>query len=390
MKTTGILVRPFVRAATALTFFTCAGCGSGRSPTRLDSHACDASEALFVASDYTSSGAGALSLDGTPPLMTTGADLGGDPALAVSIATHRAFYVARDQDAVFELDRCSGAPIRKWRVSDPTHVGAANPQDVAVAANGSLWVARYNVPTIAIVDPGGGATRTLDLARFDGDGNPNASAIRIVDDKAFVVLERVDDSDGLKSKQSSSVVRIDTQSGTVEAEIVLEGRNPFAAAEHGGALWLAEPGDFYVLGEPSAGIERFDFASSTSRIIVHENDLGGSVSEVAVADGCGAAIVADATGVNATSLVLFDPVSGHVIASASHPVLATPGFSLEGLAWIVDAHGLNVLVVGDRGTRDANGYELHVFDREIGGCSLRLRPGAISIGQKPIAIHARP
>ena len=382
-------------------------CGSGSATSALPaSNTCEASssyEALFVASDYTSSAVGALSLDGAAPLMKTGADLGGDPALSVSLPTHRAFYVARDQDAVFELERCTGVPIVKWHVGEPAHRGSANPQDVAVAADGSLWIARYNVSSIAIVDPRGAPMRTLDLSRFDGDGNPNASAIRIADGKAFVMLERVDDSDGLKSKQPSSVVRIDTASASVEAEIVLEGRNPFGVTEHDGALWLSEPGNFDALDEPLAGIERFDLAASTSRLVVREHDLGGSVAEVAITDGCGAAIVADATSLNATSLVLFDPASGAVLTPASRPLFATPGFSLQGLAWLTDARGERVLVVGDRGPRDPRGYAVHVFEPvadaaggsggsgSSGGrqCTLRMRPDALFIGQKPVAIHAR-
>jgi hypothetical protein len=391
----------FLGAAVATTLAI--GCGSSTGAHAPPINTCDAYsayEALFVASDYTSSGVGALSLDGPSPLMKTGADLGGDPALSVSIATHRAFYIARDQDAVFEIDRCSGAPIAKWNVGEPAHVGSANPQDVAVAGDGSLWVARYNVASLVVVAPGG-SKRTLDLSRFDGDGNPNASAIRIVGAKAFVTLERVDDGDALRSKQPSSVVRIDTATDAIEAEIVLEGRNPFSVAEHDGAFWLAEPGNFDAGSEPLAGIERFDLASSTSRLVMHESDLGGSVTEVAIDGSCGAAIVADATSRNATSLVLFDPRSGLVMAPASRPLFATPEFSLQGLAWLTDAKGARVLAVGDRGPRGANGYVVHVFEDQDGGSgadaglhcepgALRQRPDAVFIGQKPVAIAARP
>jgi hypothetical protein len=74
--------------------------------------------------------------------------------------------------------------------------------------------------------------------------------------------------------------------------------------------------------ETDAGIERFDTATSTTRLFVSERDLGGSVSEVAVTDGCGVAIVAGPQrDVNPTSLVTFDPVTGKALSSARAPVL---------------------------------------------------------------------
>ena len=32
----------------------------------------------------------------------------------------------------------------------PGHEGSANPQDLAVAPDGTLWVPRYNVPSVAV------------------------------------------------------------------------------------------------------------------------------------------------------------------------------------------------------------------------------------------------
>ena len=105
------------------------------------------------------------------------------------------------------------------------------------------------------------------------------------------------------------MLRIDVATRKVEATIELAGRNPFnPMAEHDGALFLAEPGNFDAGDEPLAGIERFDTATSTTRLLVTEQDLGGSVAEVAVTDGCGVAIVAGPQqDVNPTSLVTFDP-----------------------------------------------------------------------------------
>ena len=360
-------------------------CGSSASaPSQ-----CTDAQALVAASDYSSSAVGALSADGREALRAA-ADLGGDPALAVSRG--RAFFVARDQDAVFEIDPRCGAPKAKYSTHDPAHKGSSNPQDVAVAPDGALWVPRYNVPSIAVLDASGAIVRAIDLSPFDEvDANPNASGIVIADvggaAKAFVTLERLDDANGLRSTRPSAMLRVDVATAQVEAMITLLGRNPFGSYEYDGAIHLAEPGNFDALDEANAGIERFDIATSTSRMLVGERDLGGSVARVAVTSGCGAAIVADASTANKTALVTFDPDAGRVLAPASAPVMATDGFDLSTLVWLT-AGGETLLLVGDR-RATSGGYAVHVFER-TGACALRERSAPVILSQKPVALRVVP
>jgi hypothetical protein len=322
---------------------------------------------------------------------TTGADLGKDPSLALS--NGRAFFLARDQDAIFELDPTCGTPFRSYSVHSGS-AGVVNPHDLAVASDGTLFVPLFNVPQIAIVKDGKlEAPIDLSSSDFDGDGNPNADAIRIVPvdgaEKAFVTLERLDNTvKELPSRQVSWMLRIDVATRKIEDHVVLAGRNPFnTMAELNGALFLAEPRDFDVADEDLAGIERFDTKTSTTQLLVRESDLGGSVSEVAVIDGCGVAIVGGPVhDVNPTSLVTFDPATGKVLASASAPVLGpTAGYDLQGLAWSGDS-----LYVGDRRAGDT-GYPVHVFARDPGTCILHevtaQRP-AINLPQGPVALRA--
>jgi hypothetical protein len=359
-------------------------CSSG-SNSSAPSQCADA-QALVAASDYSSSAVGAMSTDGSEALRGA-ADLGGDPALAVSRG--RAFFVARDQDAIFEIDPRCGLPKAKWSAHDPAHKGSSNPQDVAVAPDGSLWVPRYNVPSIAILDASGAIVKTIDLSPYDDDGNPNASAIVIADvggaAKAFVTLERLDDANGLRSTRPSALLRVDVASEAVEAQIALVGRNPFSVFVDGGALWVAAPGNFDTLDEAAAGIERVDLSTSTTKLVVSEHDLGGSVSQVAVTNGCGAAIVADASTANRTALVTFDPDAGRALTTASAPVLATDGFDLSALAW-VNVNGETLLLVGDRRAA-SGGYPVHVFD--AAACALHER-AAVLLSQKPVALRTVP
>jgi hypothetical protein len=346
--------------------------------------ACGGSDALVALSDYASSEVGVVALDGGKSPMLPYANLGKDPALAVSRG--RAFYVARLEGTVFELDPMCGTPRGQFDVNDPAQKVAANPQDVAAAADGALWIPRYNLGDLAIVRDG--VTTRIDLSSYDADGNPQPSAIRIVDTavgaKAFVALERLDDHDQLRSKQPSQMLRIDVGTRAVEATITLAGRNPFnTIVEDQGGLFLAMPGNFADAGEADAGVERFDVATSTTRLLVRETDLGASVAEVSVRDRCGVVILADATPtVNRTSLATFDAQTGAVLAKNVIGPSETFDKGLRGLAW---ASSGRVLLVGDRARQDA-GYPIHAFERDD-ACILHALPDVIFVGQKPVSVR---
>jgi hypothetical protein len=358
-----------------------AACGT-KSAAPTPSGACAGGyEANVAASDYTSSGIGAVSLTQAAKL-TFGVDLGKDPVLAQSGG--RVFCVARDVDLLFELDPC-GTAITKTNVHQGAPgSGSVNPQDVAVAPNGDLWVPLYNVPTLAIVAKDGTPRQPIDLSKYDPNGNPHASAIRITDafgaPTAFVALERLDPD--FHSRQPSSMLRIDVASAVPQDAITLQGRNPFGITEANGVFYLADPGNFDAADEPFAGIERFDPQTSTSELIAHEKDLGGSVAEVAVSSACGVAIVANAVpNVNSTSLVSFDANTGGLQSTLLVSTLElTSGFM--GMTWIAGGH---VLLVGERRS-SGNGYPIHVFDKS-GDCDLAERADTIFIAQKPTALR---
>jgi hypothetical protein len=339
-------------------------------------------DGLWVASDYVlSSATGAFAASGAIS-STTGVDLGSDLVLATSRG--RAFALARDQDLVFPLDPRCGALGARFSVHDASHTGSSDPQDVAAASDGSLWIPLYDVPTLLVLDPTGATvTDRIDLSPYDGDGNPQASAIAIADtpsgEKAFVALQRLTGA-GLRSDQPSWMLRVDVKTRKVETHVALAGRNPFGMRAEGAALWLSEPGNFDTSGEPLAGVERFDTVTSTSALLAREADLGGSVAEVAVNGSCGVAIVAAPTQVNATSLVTFDATTGAVVTPVASSPLATDGFDLQGLDWVGGA-----LLAGDR-RRLSAGYPVHAFD--VADCVLHERaPVALYLPLPPVALR---
>ena len=100
-------------------------------------------------------------------------------------------------------------------------------------------------------------------------------------------------------------------------------------------------------------------------------------------DGCGAAIIAGKQRyVNPTSLVTFDPETGRVLRGAAAPLLTTPGYDLQALAWKGDT-----LYVGDR-RAGGTGFQVHAFEREPGTCNLHETGRAITLPQRPVAIRA--
>jgi hypothetical protein len=330
-------------------------------------------ELVVAASDYSSS-----QVCAAPGGCRTGADLGKDPMLAAT--NGRVFFVARDKDLLIELDPASAIPLSRTPVR-PEGSAIANPHDVAASKDGTLFVPLYNLGRIAIVKDGKLDANAIDLSSYDADGNPEADAIRIVEvggvEKAFVTLERLTfEGNALVSKQTSQMLRIDVASRTVEATIELAGRNPFNPMTLAdGALYMAEPGNFDAAKEDGAGIERFDVATSTSRLVVPEKDLEGSVAEVAVDGECGAAIVAGPEKtVNPTSVIAFHARDGKPSAAVLGP---TAGYDLQGLAW----RG-NLLYVGDR-----RELTVHVFERDGASCALRDTGRTIPLPQRPVALR---
>jgi hypothetical protein len=337
---------------------------------------------------------------------STGTDLGKDPQLTID--NGRAFYLARDNDLVFEVHPTCGVPIKRVSVHDLAPKDPARPakphEDAATRDGNTLVVPLYNAARLAFLKKTSGGEwaidTTLDLSRFDSaDGNPQADAVRIVDvggvEKAFVTLERLDDRDGLRSKQPSQMLRVDVATRTIEATIELAGRNPFnPMAVLNGALFLAEPGNFNAADDDLAGIEKFDTATSTTRLFVKEKDLGGSVAEIAVTKGCGVAIVAGPDAANPTSLATFDPetgalLSGAVLSSSGSGAGAgavlgpTPGYDLQGLAW----KDGTTLYVGDR-RAGGDGYTVHVLAKEGDSCTLKDSGRTITLPQRPVALRA--
>jgi hypothetical protein len=278
--------------------------------------------------DYSASGVGVLPLEGTPADILFGSELGTDPALATSASRH--FFIARDLDKIFETDPC-GRAIGQYSARAVGESGPTNPQDVAVASDGSLWVARFDVPS-ALVIPTSGPVTTIDMSAFSPTGNPTMSSVRIIGSKAYFALGRLtSEADGnYQSILPSQIVVLDTMSLAVVTTVTLVGQNPIGLmVEDSGKLWLADVGNIFDPPQPTQGVEVFDTATNKSTLLLSGTTLGGAVVEVAVNGTCGAAIIANDTTANNTWLVSFS-VDGSNLATTLQP---TAGYDLRGLFW---------------------------------------------------------
>jgi len=345
---------------------------------------------LVAVSDYSSSELGLVTLDAGASWLAGGATLGPDPQLASSAG--RLFWIERHGGDVLEIDPGTGGILNgPWTTVDPSVPGSTDPQDVAVDGYGRVWVARYLVSSLLVKSSDGATVEgTVDLSTVAGvNRNPYMSSIRIVGDKAYVTLEMLYPYP--RSVDPSYIVRLNVlpppEVGSIDAALRLKGRNPLnLLVEQDPYLYLAEAGDVNLTNETDAGVERVDLRTFTSELLVRESDIGASVDQVSVTDGCGTAIVMGPGPLNVTSVISFDPVAGGILTPLDAGLLATPaGFKLAGMAWLPG--GVNV--IGDRTGVDGRGFALHALLAST-GCALRQQPETLLAPQGPVAIVPAP
>jgi hypothetical protein len=389
-----------------------ATCPSAASPTSCATASdspkgtCGSFDAVFALSDYTSSEVGLFRMTGGS-MFAGGEDLGADPALASSAG--RNFWIARDLGQIIELDTSCLRPIQTFDALDPnpdcSPPSPTDPYDVAVAPDGSLWIARFDVPTVLVLNPCGSRRMTVDLSALDSDGNPNMNSIRILDPaqpsaqgtmetaKAYVSLEILDDDSDppLQSTRPSKLARISLNTGEVDDVLTLAGRNPLSSmVQLGSELYLADAGSWCnarggmppvcPAGQPDAGVELVDTRSFTSKLLVTGAALGGHASELAVTASCGVVIVAGELPATPTSLVQFDPTGASAMPLGTL-IPSTGAFTLGGLAW----DGDDVLLVGNGGTAGEKA-SVSVFTADSSsGCTLSQQPGESSLPMAPIS-----
>ncbi|MDI1449442.1 hypothetical protein [Polyangium sp. 6x1] len=298
-----------------------AGCSEPAGAARTCSGVALDGALLMLATNLQASGLGRIDEAGCLTEIPDIA-LGVDPLLSSGFGGP--FVCVRDQGLVRGVDPDSLALTRTWVAFGESETtfelatggkagGPHNPHDADLDAEGRLWVARYEQPGVAVIEPDGSFDGVVDLSMFaDVDGLPEIEALRVVGDRAFVAVQRLDRRTW-KPAENGALVEIDVASRSVVGSVDLGGKNPFGRMRPvpwdpaGRTLVLAMPGDFYAIDDGhAAAIVDLDTLSVTG--IAEESAVGGSIAEVELAAPDEAYAIVAGTGLeNATRLVRFDP-----------------------------------------------------------------------------------
>ena len=123
-------------------------------------------------------------------------------------ATGSDIRVATDGTDVYQIGRFRLDTLTRFRADELTNPvyqysvngdeTASNPYDIAFLNDERAYIARYGSPLVWVVNPSA-ETRPefklgeLDLSGYDADGVPEAANVAIVDDKLFVLMQRLTD-----------------------------------------------------------------------------------------------------------------------------------------------------------------------------------------------------
>lgn len=310
------------------------------------------------------------------------ASLSGNGILAG--AGGRIFFVDQQQGVLDPID-----PGKLGLAGDPVATFAAgkdkaepNPHGLDVDAQGNLWIARYGMGSLAVVDPAGKIAATVDLSDLDPDGLPDMEAVHVDGDRVYVAIERLDfnaDGNGLVLPRGPGIiVTLDRATRARIGTIALAGRNPFGRFvpmdAAGSRFAIATPGRSFFT-DPEDGIDVVDFAQGTATQLISEVELGGTVSEVLIAGPTeGYAIVLDHGEKSPTSLVRFDPSTRTLTSVLDAATL----FLHAGLA--IDG---GLVLVGDH---TLEGAGILAFDRATGAASGRITAHRLP----PWSLHTTP
>jgi len=192
-------------------------------------------------------------------------DLGNEFAsTGTTPATGSDIRVATDGTDVYEIGRFNLDTLTRFAtddLDDPVYQysvngeeSTVNPYSIVFLNENKAYVIRRNSPLLWVVDPSSDTEAnfllsTIDLGAYDGDAKPEMSDAVIVDDKLFVLMERLDDD--FAPRQNGYVAVIDTDTDTEidtgEGQdglfgIALQTSNP------AGLQYLEESDEIYVVG----------------------------------------------------------------------------------------------------------------------------------------------
>jgi hypothetical protein len=194
-----------------------------------------------------------------------------------------------------------------WSTVMQVSVGVGkNPQDIAFAPNGTVWVTCYDATELLQLDPITLATiHSYSTAEFaDADGFPETSWITRINDRLYILNQRLDRDNWWGPADYSQLIVFDTitenwidvdQNIAGTQGILLNGTNPFCQPEpkEDGTILVGTTGWY---GSLDGGIEVVDTNSLLSNgFIVTEAELGNDLLDFADNNGSGFVIVSNSS-----------------------------------------------------------------------------------------------
>lgn len=305
------------RAAALLlpSLLSCLGCGEPEAAaTRCGNLALERPLLVLEGDERSASALGRLGSDGCFEEVADVA-LGVDASMAN--AGGRPFVCNRTSGDCFAIHRDRLALDGTFPTYESAGDRSVNPHDVAVDDAGKLWIARYDRASLAVLTPQGAFDGEVDLSAFAGaDGVPEMEALVAFDGKLFVALERLDEL--RQPTEPGLIALVDAKTRDVVGSIALLGDNPFGpmtpvlSDASRSTVSLTTPGRFDDATCAGCGVELIDLASRTTRQVLREADVGGSISRAILVSATeGYAIAAGPEeGINPTWVLRFDPSTG--------------------------------------------------------------------------------
>lgn len=163
---------------------------------------------------------------------------------------------------------------------------AANAHDAVAVDDHRLYVTRYDLPSLAVLDLRTCAvTTTIDLSAHQGAARlPHMDALVRVGHEVWVTLQRLDDA--AAPTQRGLIVRVDTRTDRVVGTVELPRANPVTPwrwMTPGRTLLVGTVGSYRTVGD--GAVERVDVVDGAPVVgdaLVREDDLDGNLDDVTV------------------------------------------------------------------------------------------------------------
>lgn len=345
---------------------------------------------LAIGSNYNTGSVSVLAGDGASPRALAVAATGDTiarPYGAWTALLHRSPSLG---DNVTLYDLRAGAPSPRCQLGllssdEVTAAGGArtwaNAHDLTPLDATHMLVARWNLPSLAVLDLSVGAVRrTVDLSSLRGLAPlPHPDALRRVDDAVWVTLERLDDV--THPTQRGLVAQLDATSLSITGTLELPFANPTGPLlSDGVGRWLlAAAGAYETVGDGGVvALRREGAAPVLDATLVTEREVDGNIDGFAVVDAdrlvlklAGAQRAGAGTG--SLRYVLFDLRDRSVVELMRRDATWSPAppAVLDGRIYVGDPGA-------DGGRRDAG---VRVYD--LAGRALVSAPIALGAGMLP-------